>query len=119
MRIPIVIIALLVGGWLAFDGTRALVRGDYVTSASGELGPWSRVVAAVGINPRGSGMKWIHVMLGIAWLVSGGLFLSRIPMAWHALVGCSVLTLWYLPLGTLLSVAELVLLCLTMWRDLE
>jgi hypothetical protein len=119
MRIPIVIVALIVGGWLAFDGTRALTTGDYVTVRAGELGPWSHVVAAFGIDPRGTVMKWAHAVLGIAWLVSAAVFLSRVSAAWYALIGCSVLTLWYLPLGTVLSVAEIILLLLPAVRGLK
>ena len=54
-------LALLQGGWLVFDGTRALVVGDYVTPRSGvwagQLGPWSRVLFAVGLEPRGRVVK--------------------------------------------------------------
>ncbi len=47
-------LALIEGGWLAFDGGRALIVGDYVTPSSGpsagQLGPWSKVVSALGID---------------------------------------------------------------------
>ena len=39
-------IAALSGGWMAFDGGRAIIVGDFVTLSGGEmagqLGPWSR-----------------------------------------------------------------------------
>ena len=42
-------------GWMVFDGTRALILGDYVTPQTGDfagrLGPWSNLVQAVGIEP--------------------------------------------------------------------
>lgn len=34
----VLVMALVEGGWLAFDGGRALVVGDYVTAQSGQLG---------------------------------------------------------------------------------
>jgi hypothetical protein len=117
MRIAVVVVALVIGGWLSFDGARALLRGDYVTTRAGELGPWSRVVSTVGINPRSAGMKWAHIVLGIAWLVSSACFLVGFPNGRLALLGCSFLTLWYLPLGTMLSIAEIVLLFLRAFRD--
>lgn len=116
MRITVVVIALVVGGWLAFDGTRALTKGDYVTARGGALGPWSRVVSALGVNPRSAVMKWMHVLLGAGWVASALFFLFGVSSARVALLGCSVLTLWYLPLGTVLSIAEIVLLLMPAMR---
>ena len=116
MRIVVVIIAVIVGGWLAFDGLRALTKGDYVTTRAGGLGPWSRAIAGLGVDPRSTGMKCVHVALGIAWLVAAALFLLGASVARQALIGCSVLTLWYLPLGTVLSIAEIILLFLPALR---
>lgn len=40
--------------WMVFDGSRALLLGDYVTPAAGpyagELGPWADVMRAIGID---------------------------------------------------------------------
>src|SRR5215213_6190383 len=108
VRIVVPVIALLVGGWFVFDGTRALVSGDYVTPRSGpgagKLGPWAKVVSAIAIDPRSTTMKCAHVLLGVLWLVALLLFLSGSPLGWYALVSCSVFSLWYLPIGTVLSV---------------
>jgi hypothetical protein len=110
----VVALALLEAGWLAFDGTRALVAGDYVTPRSGpyagQLGPWSKVVARVGIEPRSTLMKSIHVGLGAAWLAVTLCFVLRMPWAWTGMLVCAVLGLWYLPFGTVLSVVQIVLL---------
>ena len=66
-------LALIEGGWLAFDGGHALITGDYVTPKSGQyagqLGPWSKLVTAIGIEPRSTLMKCIHLTLGSVWLV--------------------------------------------------
>ena len=119
MRIVIVIIAVVVGGWLTLDGTRALVKGDYLTASGGKLGPWARLVAGIGIDPRSFAMKCVHVGLGVAWLLSAILFIASVTIGWHVLLGCSILTLWYLPLGTLLSVVEILLLVLPSLRGHE
>ena len=109
-------LALVEAGWLAFDGGHALLVGDYVTPKSGpsagKLGPWSKVVSGVGIEPRSTWMKGIHVGLGVVWLVVGACFGLRLPWAWTGMLVCAVLSLWYLPLGTLLSTAQIVLLLL-------
>lgn len=112
----VVLLALVEAGWLAFDGSRALVMGDYVTPASGEyagqLGPWAQVVSAVGIEPRSTLMKSIHLGLGAAWLPVIGAFILRRSWAWWGMLLCAAATLWYLPFGTLLSVVQIVLLLL-------
>ena len=102
------------GGYMAFDGVRALVVGSYVTPGSGdhagELGPWSRVVRAVGIPPESAGMKAGFVLLGAAWLVAAaGLALGTAWGRWLGVV-LAVGTLWYLVPGTVISLAVLLLL---------
>jgi hypothetical protein len=110
----VVVLASIEGGWLAFDGTRALITGDYVTAESpegpGQLGPWATLVAAVGIDPRSTLMKGIHVGLGLGFLATTACFASGMPWGRTGMILCAVLTLWYLPLGTLLSLIQIVIL---------
>jgi hypothetical protein len=114
LRSILLVLALLEGGWLAFDGGRALLVGDFVTPrqgpAAGRLGPWAEVVSAIGIEPRSTFMKSIHVVLGATWLVVAGAFLRRATWSWWGMLACAAATLWYLPVGTLLSVVQIVLL---------
>lgn len=110
----VLLLALLEAGWLAFDGSRALIVGDYVTPRSGphagQLGLWSKLVAAAGIEPRSRLMKGIHVGLGIAWLAVAVAYAVGESWAWSGMLVCAVLGLWYLPVGTVLSLAQIVLL---------
>jgi hypothetical protein len=112
----VLLLAFIEGGWLAFDGGRALVVGDYVTPSSGkfagQLGPWSKLVSAVGVDPRSPLMKAVHLVLGLVWLAVMACFALRLPWAWWGMVACAVAGLWYLPFGTLLSVIQIVLLLL-------
>lgn len=114
-------LALIEGGWLAFDGGHALIVGDYVTPKSGafagQLGPWAKLVSAVGIEPRSTLMMGIHLALGVVWLVVMACFALRLPWAWSGMLGCAVLGLWYLPFGTFLSVTQIVLLLLPSLRS--
>lgn len=116
----VLVLALIEGGWLAFDGSRALVVGDYVTPRSGQyagqLGPWAKVVSAVGIEPRSALMKSIHVVLGAVWLGVMVCFALGVPWARTGMLVCAVLGLWYLPFGTLLSIIQIVLLSLPALR---
>jgi len=106
--------ALFLGGWLTFDGLRAFVTGDYVTPrtgpSAGQLGPWSKLVAAAGFDPRGPAMKTIHVALGLGWLTALALWLLHPETGWTAVLICSIATLWYVPAGTILGLAQIGLL---------
>lgn len=109
-----VALCLVQGGYMAFDGVRALTVGSYLTPASGEhageLGPWARIVRAVGIPPESTGMKLAFVGLGTAWLAAAvGLALGAEWARWLG-IALAVATLWYLVPGTVISVAVLALL---------
>jgi hypothetical protein len=117
-RIRWIIVALVVlnAGWMAFDGARALVVGDYVTPRSGrhagQLGPWSKGVEAVGIPPRSTLMKVIFVAYGLIYLAMTAAYLLGSPWARPGMILVAVLGLWYLPFGTLINLIVIVLLLL-------
>ena len=61
-------------------------------------------------------MKAAHVVLGLFWLI-GGLLLFYSPKAVRQLVAiCSIFSLWYLPFGTAVSLLELALVFLPIFR---
>ena len=123
LRVSISVIALLVGGWLVSDGIRALATGDYLTARTGpragQLGPWARLVAKAGFDPRGTPIKALHIALGGVWLIGLAFFLTGAAAGWWLLIICSVGSLWYLPLGTVLSLIELSLLLTSAARFLK
>jgi hypothetical protein len=102
-------LAVAAAGWMVFDGVRALTVGDYVT-VDGELGPWADVVEAVGIEPRAAGMKAFFVVYGAAWLVAAGGYVRDARRSRAAMAAFALGSLWYLALGTVSSVLQLVLL---------
>jgi hypothetical protein len=114
LRWAVVVLSLVQGGFMAVDGTRALVVGSYITPRSGEhagqLGPWTRLVRAVGIQPESTGMKLIFVVFGLAWLVTGAGVVLQAGWAWPVGIALSLGTLWYLVPGTFVSLVVLVLL---------
>ena len=101
---------------MTFDGTRALIVGDYITPRGGphvgELGPWHYVVERLGIPPRSTAMKVIFVAFGVSWLVIAAALVLRLPWAPTAALVAAILTLWYLPVGTVSSVIQIALLLL-------
>ena len=115
-------LALFQGGWLTFDGSRALIVGDYLTPATGsragQLGPWSHVVSSLGFEPRSRFIKCFHLFLGIAWLIALIVLAVRPASGWWLALGCGVATLWYLPIGTVISIIVIVLLLTPQLRSL-
>jgi len=111
----IIIVAATVNfGFMAFDGTRALTVGDYVRPQSGEhagqLGPWSKVVKSIGINPESTLMKVLFVLWGLAGLTMTFCFAINLEWAWAGLLIVSISALWYLVPGTALNVLQIILL---------
>jgi len=113
----------VVGPWMTFDGSRALIVGDYVTPSrgdyAGELGPWSRVVEAVGIPARSLGMKLAFIVTGLIHLTAAAslVFGSGSPAHW-VVVLAAVAGLWFLPFGTIadgVALGIVVLISLRPW----
>ena len=100
-----------------FAGAHGLITGDYVTPSSGEfagqLGPWSKLVEAIGLDPRSYVVMGIHLALGCVWLSFATAWALRASWAsWSGTMACTIGALWYLPFGTLLSAVQIALL----WR---
>ena len=109
-------LVLLNAGWMAFDGGRALIAGDYFTPRAGQLGTWSKVVGAVGIEPRSTSMKVIFLIYGLAYLGSTAALLLGAPWGWWGALLLAALGLWYVPFGTLINLIVIVLLLLPALR---
>jgi hypothetical protein len=114
VRLALVALGLVEGAWMTFDGARALTVGDYVTPSSGahagQLGPWNYVVSAVGIPPRSTAMKLIFVVYGLTWLIIALGLTLRTGWALPAMLIAALATLWYLPVGTIFGIIQLVVL---------
>ena len=110
----VIIAAILNFGFMTFDGTRGLTTGDYVRPKSGEyagqLGPWSKVVILVGIDPESTFMKSIFILWGLTGLVITFLLAIDINWAWKGLLIFNICSLWYLLPGTGLSLLQIILL---------
>jgi len=110
----IVLLATMNFGYMAFDGTRALIKGDYIRPRSGEyagqLGPWSKVVGKVGIDPDSTTMKVLFVAWGLAGLFITACYALKMNWAANGLVLINIFSLWYLIPGTISSALQLALL---------
>src|SRR3954463_270147 len=93
------LVGLLAGGWMLFDGVHVMLRGKYFGPE--KPGPWSVPFARMGIDPFRLGPMF--VLFGILWLVFLVALLRGHPWGWYGALTIAVMSLWYFPLGTVLS----------------
>lgn len=110
----IVVFALINAGYMTYDGARALIKGDYIRPTSGEyagqLGPWSKLVKLIGIDPESALMKSVFLIFGILSLFITVCFILDYPWAGNAMIIINICTLWNLILGTASSLIQIILL---------
>jgi hypothetical protein len=110
----VVFLAAMNFGYMTFDGSRALIKGDYIRPRSGtyarQLGPWSKIVARIGINPESTTMKVVFLIWGLTGLFITVCFILKMSWAANGLVVINILSLWYLVPGTISSAIQIVLL---------
>jgi hypothetical protein len=110
----IIFLAFANAGYMAFDGTKALITGDYIRPKTGEyaaqLGPWTKLVEKIGIDPMSTLMKLIFVFWGIAGLIITVCFALKMPWAWKGLLVYNICSTWYLFMGTGSSILQIILL---------
>ena len=88
---------------MLIDGIYVLLNGKYIGPE--KPGPWASVLSITGVDVFRLGP--LFASFGIAWFVfAGGLFAGASWAYWLGVV-LAVLTLWYLPVGTLVSVIVL------------
>jgi hypothetical protein len=114
MKILITILGLLNGAYMLLDGTYVILKGKYIGPP--KPGPWANLFYKLNVDVFKLGP--LFMVFGLLWLVF--LFGLWTNQSWMYLLGItiSVLTLWYLPIGTIVSLIILVLL-LTMKTKLE
>ena len=110
----IIVCAVLNYGFMTYDGLRGITLGDYVRPQAGEyagqLGPWSKAVATIGIDPESKLMKYIFIAIVIGGLFITVSFALDQAWAWKGMLAMAFGTLWYLIPGTIFSVVQIALL---------
>jgi hypothetical protein len=102
----VLVLSLINGLWMLADGIHVMTNGKYIGPE--KPGPWASLIGLTGIDVFKLGP--LFVLFGIAWLVFCGAIFSE--ASWARVFGLvlSVVTLWYLPFGTLISIIVLVAL---------
>jgi len=100
MRYVIIALSIVNGAWMLIDGIYVIANGKYIGPE--KPGPWASVIGFTGIDVFKLGP--LFVLFGVAWLVFVAGLLAHAGWARSVRVALSILTLWYLPFGTLISV---------------
>ncbi|MFZ5553106.1 MAG: hypothetical protein ACOZCO_08335 [Bacteroidota bacterium] len=115
----IVVLSLLNAGYMAVDGTKALTTGDYFRPSSGEyagqLGPWTKLVEKIGIDPMSALMKSIFLVFGLAGLFITVAFAMNVSWSFKALLLFNIFCLWNLFFGTASCALQMILLLVYRW----
>ena len=100
MKILLTTLGLLNGCYMLLDGVFVMLKGKYIGSE--KPGPWSNIFYKLNIDVFKLGP--LFVILGILWIT--WLFALWTNQSWTYLFGfiVSILTLWYLPIGTITSI---------------
>ena len=108
MKYLVIALASIQGLWMLTDGIYVIANGKYIGPA--KPGPWALLFESIGIDVFKLGP--VFVLFGIAWLVFVGAFFAETTWSRNFGIVLSLLTLWYLPFGTLISIIVLGLLIL-------
>ena len=106
MKILISILGLLNGGYMLLDGLFVMIKGKYIGPE--KPGPWANIFYKLNIDVFKLGP--LFIIFGLTWLT--WLYALWTNQSWTYTLGLfiSVLTLWYLPVGTLFSLVILITL---------
>jgi hypothetical protein len=107
ITILMAILGMINGGWMIFDGFYALRNKKYFGPE--EPGPWAMLVKKIGLEPLS--MAKPLIVLGISWIVAIiFLFVFQIEIFWYLVILLAIGTLWYLPIGSIISFFLMILL---------
>ncbi len=103
MKYVVLILSLINGAWMLIDGIYVALNGRYIGPE--KPGPWASVIGITGVDVFRLGPMF--VIFGIAWLIFVfGLFSGSGWAYWWGMI-VAILTLWYLPFGTIISLTVL------------
>lgn len=100
MKLFITILAVLNGGFMLTDGIYVMVNNKYIGPP--RPGPWANLFYLFNVDVFKLGP--LFVVYGLLWLVWVYALWTKQTWAWVAGISVCLLTLWYLPIGTLFSI---------------
>jgi hypothetical protein len=109
MKILITLLGLINGCYMLLDGIFVMTKGKYIGSE--KPGPWAIFFYKLDINVFKLGP--LFIIFGVLWLA--WVFALWTNQTWTFTFGIllSILTLWYLPIGTLFSIIIIAILLIS------
>lgn len=108
MKVVVTLLGCINGLYMLVDGVFVLINGKYIGPEN--PGPWANLFHKLNMDVFKLGPMFI--LFGVAWLGWIIALWSGQSFAWLFGIIISILTLWYLPVGTLFSLIILVALML-------
>jgi hypothetical protein len=108
-KVALALVGLVAGGWMIVDGVHVMLRGKYIGPE--KPGPWSILFDRMADDPFK--LSPMFDAFGVLWLVFLAATLAGQTWGRYGAAAVAVASLWYLPVGTVLSVAYLALLYFT------
>jgi len=106
MKILITIFGFLNGAYMLLDGIYVMIKGKYIGPE--KPGPWAELFYKLKVDVFKLGP--LFIVLGLLWLF--WLYSLWTNQSWTYMLGIitCILTLWYLPVGTIFSIFILLIL---------
>lgn len=111
MKIAISILGLLNSAYMLIDGIFVSIRGKYIGPE--KPGPWAELFYKLNIDVFKLG--WLFIIYGFLWFAWILALWTNRDWAWGYGILLSVMTLWYLPVGTLFSI--IIMVVLMIWKQ--
>ncbi len=108
VKIIMTILAIANGLFMTIDGFHVLMKGKYIGPE--KPGPWAKIFYNLKINVFKLGP--LFIVLGLSWLTL--VYALWTGQNWTFIFGLiiSILTLWYIKVGTFISIVTIALLLL-------
>ena len=106
MKILVSILSFLNGAYMLVDGIFVLIKGKYIGPP--KPGPWANLFYRFNIDVFKLGP--LFIIFGLLWLFWLYSLLTHQNWTYYFGIVLSILTVWYLPLGTLFSIIILAVL---------
>lgn len=91
---------------MLIDGIYVLINGKYIGPE--KPGPWALLFESLNIDVFSLGP--LFILFGLSWITWLYALWSKKPRMYKFGIGISIATLWYLPVGTLISIILLTIL---------
>lgn len=106
MKIIIAVLSFINGSFMLTDGIYCFIKGKYIGPE--KPGPWANLFYKLNIDVFK--LSPLFIIFGIAWLLFIFSLYTNQSLTFLLGIIISIATLWYIPFGTIISIAILIIL---------